>query len=65
MTHRIFPRWILTALLALVMVALAGCGGQAPASAWPGLTPGDGVVYLTATAKVFAINVADGSKKWE
>ena len=34
-------------------------------SAWPGLTPGDGVVYLTATTKVFAINVADGSKKWE
>ena len=65
MTHRMFPRWILTALLALVMMALAGCGGQAPASAWPGLTPGDGVVYLTATAKAFAINVADGSKKWE
>ena len=65
MTHRIFPRGILTALLALVMVALAGCGGQVAPSSWPGLTPGDGVVYLTATAKAFAINVADGSKKWE
>ena len=65
MTHRIFPRGILTALLALVMVSLAGCGGQVAPSAWPGLTPGDGVVYLTATAKAFAINVADGSKKWE
>ncbi|MBS1245482.1 MAG: repeat protein [Chloroflexi bacterium] len=65
MTHRIFPRGILTALLALVMVALAGCGGQVAPSSWPGLTPGDGVVYLTATAKSFAINVADGSKKWE
>jgi outer membrane protein assembly factor BamB len=63
--HRIFPRGILTALLALVMLTLAGCGGQVAPSAWPGLTPGDSVVYLTAIAKVYALNVADGSKKWE
>jgi outer membrane protein assembly factor BamB len=66
LTHRIFPRGVLTALLALVTVVLAGCGGQAAPSAWPGLTPGgEGVVYLTAITKAYAINVADGSKKWE
>ena len=65
MTYRTLTRFILIALLALTALALAGCGGQLPASAWPGLTPGDGVVYLAATAKAYAINVADGSKKWE
>lgn len=65
MTHRTLTRSILTTSLALMVLALAGCGGQAPASSWPGLTPGDGVVYLAATAKAYAINVADGTRKWE
>lgn len=65
MIHCTCPRWILTALVALTALALAGCGGAPPATAWPGLTPGDGVVFLTATTKAFAINSADGTKKWE
>ena len=65
MTHRTLTRFILTALLALTVLALAGCGGQAVSSSWPGLAPGDGVVYLAATAKAYAINVADGTEKWE
>jgi eukaryotic-like serine/threonine-protein kinase len=64
LTRRFFPRWILTALVVLSALMLAGCGGQAPASAWPSLTPGDDVVYLTATAKSYAIYVADGQPKW-
>jgi outer membrane protein assembly factor BamB len=65
LTHRIVPRWILTTLIAIAALTLAGCGGQAPPSVWLGLTLGDGVVYLAATAKAYAINVADGTKKWE
>ncbi len=62
MRHRTVSQWILTVLAALTLTA---CGGQAPATAWYGLTPGDGVVYLSASAKAFAIHVADGAKKWE
>ena len=65
MTHRTLTRFIYTTLLALMVLALAGCGGQVPPSSWPGLTPGEGVVYLAATAKTYAIHAADGSKKWE
>jgi outer membrane protein assembly factor BamB len=64
LTHRTFSRWSLTALVVLAALTLAGCGGQAPATAWPGLTPGDGVVYLTTTTKAYAIYAADGIQKW-
>jgi len=50
-------------LIVLAALTLTACG-QAPPSAWPGLTPGDGVVYLAATTGAYAINVADGSQKW-
>lgn len=61
---RTFARWILTILAVLSALTLAGCGGQAPATAWPGLTAGDDVVYLTATTKAYAIYAADGKVKW-
>lgn len=64
MTHRTFSRWILTALVVLSALTLAGCGGETPPTAWPGLTLGDGVVYLTATTKAYAIYAADGKPKW-
>jgi len=64
LTHRTFPRWILTALVVLSVLTLAGCGGQAPPTAWPGLTPGEDAVYLTATTKAYAVYVADGKQKW-
>jgi len=65
LTHRSFSRIVLPALLALTWMMLAGCGGQVPPSAWPGLAPGEGVVYLTGVAKAYAVNTADGTKKWE
>ena len=64
MTHRSIPRWILITLVIISALTLAGCGGQAPPSAWPGLTPGGDVVYLTATTKAYAVYVADGQPKW-
>jgi outer membrane protein assembly factor BamB len=65
LTHRTISRLTLTVLVALAALTLTACGGQAPPTAWYGLTPGDGVVYLTATTKAYAINVDDGTKKWE
>ncbi len=65
MTHRTRTRFTLIAWLVLAVLALAGCGGQVAPSSWPGLTPGQDVAYLTATAKVYAVHAADGSKKWE
>jgi len=65
LTYRTLARFTLIALLALALLALTGCGGQAPASSWPGLTPGEGVMYLAATTKAYAINAPDGTKKWE
>jgi len=61
--QRIIPRLILTALIVLATLTLTACG-QAPPSGWPGLTPGEGVVYLTATTKVYAVNTTDGTQKW-
>jgi len=65
LTHRFISRWVLTALGIFATLLLSGCGGQVPPSAWPGLTAGNGVVYLTGVTNVYAINVADGTKKWE
>jgi outer membrane protein assembly factor BamB len=62
--HRSISRLTLTALIVLAALTLTACGGQAPATAWYGLTPGDGVVYLAATAKAYAINLPDGTQKW-
>lgn len=64
MTHRFVSRWSLTALIVLAALTLTACGGQAPATAWYGLTPGDEVVYLSATTKAYAINLPDGTQKW-
>ncbi len=62
MTYRTLARFT---LLALTLLTLTGCGGQVSASSWPGLTPGEGVMYLAATTKAYAINTPDGTKKWE
>lgn len=63
MTHRMVPRLTWIILAALAVLALTACSQLPPA--WPGLTPGDKVVYLTGASKVYAIHAADGAKKWE
>lgn len=61
MIHKIRQGWLLGSLFALLVSAC----GAAPAQSWPGLAASTDTVYIAFGANVFALNVADGQKRWQ
>jgi outer membrane protein assembly factor BamB len=59
----------LTILITLLFVALflSACagGGAGTATGWPGLSADQDTAYLAYNREVFAINLADGTQKWQ
>ena len=51
--------------LFIIAALLTGCTGGALATSWPGLTVAEGVVYVSAGPKVYALEAETGNQKWE
>ena len=57
---------LLTLLLLILAGVLAGCaGGSTVASSWPGLAADKNTAYLASGEHVYAVNIANGTEKWE
>jgi outer membrane protein assembly factor BamB len=51
--------------LSIIVALLTSCRGAAPATSWPGLAAAEGIVYVAAGAKVYALDAETGNQKWE
>lgn len=49
-------RWLLIASL-LIVVLLAGCGGAAPVTSWPGYVVQDNLTYLASAEQLIALDI--------
>lgn len=57
-----FHQWANLALL--LSLTLAACG-SAPPQSWPGLAATTDTAYVTNTTHLYAVNTADGLKRWQ
>ena len=57
-------RYILLAMLAVLLLGASGCSGAARATSWTGLTIAGDRLYAADLEQIRALNVADGESVW-